>query len=127
MACVLTALLVAGMTGEDVVAIACICPDGQVKVEAETCACCDPVNSDDHLVDAASASDQPSCSDCVDVPLRTPPTKASQVQLDNATVTATSHASPTVPAVGCERFWPAPPDLGHRLSLALLSSVVIRT
>ena len=126
-ACVLTALLVTGAAGDGVGAIACICPDGQVKVEAAGCACCDPVSSDDHVVDAASASEQPSCSDCVDVPLRTPPIKASPLQLNDATVPATGHAIPTVPAVGGERSWPAPPDLGHRLSLALLSSVVIRT
>ena len=127
MACILTVPLLTGAAGDGVGAIACICPDGQVKVEAANCACCDPVNSADQVVDGESASDQPYCSDCVDVPLRTPPINADPFRLDNATVPATGHAIATVPAVGGGRSWPPLPDLGHPLSLALLSSVVIRT
>jgi hypothetical protein len=126
-ACILTALLVTGAAGGGVGAIACICPDGQVKVEAADCACCDPVSSDDHAVDAASASEQPSCSDCVDVPLHTHPIKTTPFQLDDATVPTPGHAPPAASTVGGERSRPAPPGLGHRLSLELLSSVVIRT
>ena len=88
MACILTVLLLTGAAGDGVGAIACICPDGQVKFEAAGCACCDPVSSDDHVVDAASASEQPSCSDCVDVPLRTSPIQVNILQLDDATVAA---------------------------------------
>jgi hypothetical protein len=127
MACILTALLIAGAAGDGVGAIACICPDGQVKVEVADCACCDPVSSDDHAVDAASASEQPYCSDCVDVLLHTHPIKTNPFQQDDGTVPTTGHATPAMSAVGGEPSCPAPPDLGHRLSLALLSSVVIRT
>lgn len=127
LACILTVPLLIGAAGDGVGAIACVCPDGQVKVAAVDCTCCGPVSSDDHVVDATSASEQPSCSDCVDVPLQTPPIKTNPLQLDDANVVATGQTSPTVPAVGCRRSRPAPLDVGHRLSLALLSSVVIRT
>jgi hypothetical protein len=127
MACILTALLVNGAAGGGVGAIACICPDGQINFEGADCACCDPVDSDDHVVDAAWAPVQPSCSDCVDVPLRTPPIEANPLQLEDGTVTARGHATPAVSAAGSERSCPAPPGLGHRLSLELLSSVVIQT
>lgn len=125
--CFLTALLITGAAGAHLAVFACICPDGQVKAATADCACCDPVSSDDHEDDATSAHEQPTCSDCVDVPLQTPHIKTNPIQLDAATVPLMGHATPAVPAVGGERSWPAPPDRGHRLSLKLLSSVVIRT
>lgn len=126
-ACILAVLLVTGTAGPGALAIACICPDGQVTVEAADCACCGPETSGDQSGPAALASEQPSCNDCVDVALHTSPIKAGSIQLNHATVVAGRHGSPTVPAVDCERSRSAPPDLGHRLSLALLSSVVILT
>jgi hypothetical protein len=81
--------------------------------------------SDNREVETSSVSESPLCSDCV--PLRVPPVKIEALQLETMTVSARRHAAPAVPFVGPERYRLARPEQGHRLALALLSSVVLLT
>jgi hypothetical protein len=122
------ALVITSSAGVADAAIACVCPDGEVGVEAAwVCSCCYPADSDGIAADMGSASGNPSCSDCVDVPLRMPPTKNDHPRLHAVTVEGSGHSTPIACAPGFERERTARPDQGHRLTLALLASVVLLT
>jgi hypothetical protein len=54
----------------------CIGSDGHVDIESSVCACCTPAVPHDDQVESGLAPASPSCSDCVDVPLRLVPLKA---------------------------------------------------
>ena len=127
-ASILVALLITSTAGLADTAVACVCPDGQVEIEAATiCSCCNPVNSDDHGFEAESAFESQSCNDCVDVPLRVPFAGNEPHQRGTETVQDKNQSSPSSHEIGCEDIRPSRPDQGHRLNLALLSSVVLLT
>lgn len=124
----LMALLMTSGAGTSVAAVACVCPDGQVEIEAAAiCSCCHAESVDDRTVEPAWGTENASCDDCVDVPLRVPPLKNDHVRLQ---IVAADSGNPVAPV---SRFtksgWgrSSPPEQGHRLTLALLSSVVLLT
>lgn len=60
--------------------VVCLVSDGQVDVEPSVCTCCAVMVSHDEGVDHGLAPTTPSCSDCVDIPLRVPTLKSNAPQ-----------------------------------------------
>jgi hypothetical protein len=127
-ACALTALLVTGAAGVSDVAIACVCPDGQVTIEAgAVCSCCSASSSGDPVVDAGLSFEDSPCSDCVDVPLRVLQIKNDPLQVHPETATNRCRARLPAGFSGLEADRRARPGQAHRLTLELLQSVILLT
>jgi hypothetical protein len=121
----LVALLITSAASLADPAVACICPGGQVKVEAATACCCKAEAADDHVTGRKPEAAHPSCSDCTTVPLREPLAKNDAPHLDTVSINLWCHASPNRPVVAHQWRRPLSPGLGHRLPKALLSAVVL--
>jgi len=124
---VLTALLVMGAAGPSVAAIACVCPDGQVEIEAAVCSCCSAENPDNRTVASEWELGSTSCNDCVDVPLRVLPLKNDRLHILSMASNTRDRVTPFAGVTGSEVDRPVRPDHGHRLTQALLSSIVLLT
>lgn len=124
---VLTVLLVMGAAGASFDAVACVCPDGQVKVETAVCSCCSAENPDNLSVTSEWELESSSCNDCVDIPMRVLPLKNDRLHLQSMAVYTTDRVTPLTGVTGSEVGRPVRPDHGHRPTLALLSSVVLLT
>ena len=77
----LVAVLVLSNAAQIGARVVCMGSDGHVDVEPSGCTCCAVIVSDDERFDDGLAPTSPSCSDCVDVPLRVPPLKSKAPQL----------------------------------------------
>lgn len=69
-ACMLAAVLVLSNAAQIGAAVFCVGSDGHVDIESAVCACCTLTVSHDERVRSGLVPASPSCSDCVDVPLR---------------------------------------------------------
>ena len=123
----LTALLVVSAAGPSVAAVACVCPDGQVEIEAAVCSCCSAENPDNRAVASEWELESSSCNDCVDIPMRVLPLKNDRLHLQSMAVYTRDRATPLTAVTGSEVDRPVRPDHGHQLSQALPSSVVLLT
>lgn len=121
---VLTVLLVMGTAGP---AVACVCPDGQVEIETAVCSCCSSENPDNYTLAPEWALEGSSCNDCVDIPMRVIPLETERLLLQSMAANTRDRAKPFAGPTGFELDRPVRPDHGHRLTLALLSSVVLLT
>jgi len=124
---VLTALLVMGADGPPVAAVACVCPDGQVEIETAVCSCCSAENPDNRTVASEWDLGNSSCNDCVDIPMRVLQLKNDRLHLQSMAANTQDRATPFASVTGFEVGRPVRPDHGHRLSQAILSSVVLLT
>jgi len=88
MACMLATVLVLSNVAQLGSAIVCVGSDGHIDIESSVCTCCAPTASHDGWARTGPAPANPSCSDCVDVPLRVPPLKPKAPQLSTADIDA---------------------------------------
>jgi len=77
---VLAAALVLSNATQIGAGVVCLVSDGRVDVEPSVCTCCAAIVSHDEGVDHGPAPTSPSCSDCVDIPLRVPTLKSNAPQ-----------------------------------------------
>jgi hypothetical protein len=126
-ACVLAALLAMSGAGLADAAIACVCPDGGVEVEAAVCSCCQSDSSDGLAIGDHPASSEPSCDACVDVSLQVLSMKSGSLHLESAKTDAAFPGAPLLGMTRCEQDRISRPDQGHRLALALLSAAILLT
>jgi hypothetical protein len=124
---VLTALLVVGAAGPSVAAVACVCPDGQVEIETADCWCCSAENPANRTVASELELESSSCNDCVDIPMRVLLLKNDGLHIQSMAFNTWDRGTPFAGVTGSEVDRPVRPDHGHRLTLALLSSVVLLT
>jgi hypothetical protein len=124
---VLTVLLVMGAAGPSVAAVACVCPDGQVEIETAACSCCSAEIPYNRTLAPEWALEGSACNDCVDIPMRVIPLETERLHLQSMAANTRDRATPFAGAAGFELARPDRPDHGHRLTLALLSSVVLLT
>ena len=124
---ILVALLMTSTAGLADTAVACICPDGQVEIEAAACSCCSAENPDNRAVASEWELESSSCNDCVDIPMRVLPLKNERMHLQSMAVYTRDRATPLTGVTGSEVDRPVLPDHGHPNTLALLSSVVLLT
>ena len=82
-----TVLAMSG-TAEFGAAVVCVGSDGHVDIESSVCACCTLTVSHDERVHSGLVPASPSCSDCVDVPLRVLPLKSKDTQLSAPLINA---------------------------------------
>ena len=77
----LAAVLVLSNASQIGARVVCTGSDGHVDVEPSGCTCCAVIVSDDERFDDGLAPTSPSCTDCVDVPLKVPILKSKAPQL----------------------------------------------
>ncbi len=123
----LTTLLVVGAAAPSAAAVACVCPDGQVEIEAAVCSCCSAENPDNHAFAPEWELESSSCNDCVDIPMRVLPLKNDRLHLQSMAADTRNLAAPFTGIAGVEIGRPVRPDHGHRLTQTFLSSVVLLT
>ncbi len=123
----LTALLVMSAAGPSVAAVACVCPDGHVEIETAVCSCCSAENSANRTVGSELELESSSCNDCVDIPMRVLPLKNDKLNFQSMASDTQDRTTPFAGVTGIEMDRPVRPNHGHRLSQALLSSVVLLT
>jgi len=61
--------------------VVCIVSDCHVDIEPSVCSCCSVNASDNEMFDFDPPHTNPSCSDCIDVPLSVPPLTSKPPQL----------------------------------------------
>lgn len=123
----LTALLIVGAAGPSVAAVACVCPDGNVEIEAAICSCCSTENPDNRMVASELELESTSCNDCVDIPMRVLPLKNDRLHIQSMASNTQDFATPFAGVADSEVDLPVRPDHSHRLTETLLSSVVLLT
>ena len=78
---VLAAALVLSNAAQIGAGVVCMRFDGHDDVELSVCTCCAVIVSHNERIDCGLTPTSPSCSDCVDVPLRVPTLKSKAPQL----------------------------------------------
>jgi hypothetical protein len=107
----------------------CVGSDGHVDIESSVCACCTPAVPHDDQVESGLAPASPSCSDCVDVPLRRVPLKAEDTRFFPPLINTEGSPFALIWAGGGRTV---PVVLGHPMdqhwqSLSSLSTVILLT
>jgi len=127
----LAAALALGAAAQLGTVVVCVGSDGHTDVESSicTCSCCTVTSSHDERVHSGLVPASPSCSDCVDVPLRAAPLKSKESRF----LPPNRHAKGLIRAQccggGCKNDLLVPVDYmdQHWQSLSSLSTVVLLT